>query len=99
MEELKPFLDLLADTINLTIVALMCLGYLLKYTEQVRNQFIPLVLWGVAITVTPYMLALTPGMTYSHAIVEGFLRGTVYTVIAWTLHNKLLKKYLDPKLP
>jgi hypothetical protein len=91
----------LQKPIYLIIVALIAVGYLLKTLPFVSNRYIPAILGLLSLIVTPIMVDYAADtanhVTRLQAIVGGLLLGAVYWLIAWLLHNKVLK-FLQAKL-
>ena len=81
----------IAVTDNLIIVALICLGIILKNIEKFPNAHIPDVIFGVGLLASGYLIK---------PIAVGILKGVVYSAIAMLIYEVILKriiKYLQSK--
>lgn len=92
---------------QLVVVFLIMTGYLLKMIPKFPNRYIPFINIGVAGILSPFLVAWPSPQSMDHdiryieiaawlqSIISGFLLG----IVAWICHAKLLKKYVDDKIP
>lgn len=93
---LTDFLSQLYGLPGYVLVCLSCiaLGYLLKLCRSFPNTGIPLscVLWGMLFNL---LIAPSPAAGSSRRIwaVTHLLVGMIVGLVAWLIHNKVLKRY------
>lgn len=104
MDTFQSILDLLHSLYGApgyVVVFLSCIafGYLAKASKFVPNDKIPLFifLWG---TIWNLLLAdtRTPGYSLRLWVARNLLVGFIIAGLAWLIHNRFLKSWLDPKL-
>lgn len=94
--QLSDFLGQLYGLPGYVLVCLSCIvvGYLLKLWPKFPNAAIPLVcvLWGVIFNplIAPFSATHSPLRIW---LVTHMLVGTVVGLIAWLIHNKILKRF------
>ena len=98
MDTLLKINDQLMNAPAGVLVALfaIALGYILKGADFFPNSRIPLVVVLVCAVVFPALLYSSDhqGSNVLRNIIVGFIIGFV----AWTLHARILSRWLDPKL-
>jgi len=93
---------------TLLIFTLWITGYVMKLLPQrwVPNQVIPLANFGLAIVMTPFLVAWPEpgqqmlGLKYpdASAWIQTIDRGILFWALAWFTHAKFLRKLIDDKL-
>lgn len=89
------------------VVFLIMLGYALKMFPAIPNRFIPLVNFvagpALAVFLLPWPATgmIDPGLRYPDvaAWLMLIMTGFLLACIAWMLHAKFLRKFIDEKIP
>lgn len=89
------------------VVYLVMIGYALKMFPSFPNKHIPLVNFMVGPILTMFIVDwptsgnMPPGVRFPEiaAWLTAVLQGLLLACIAWISHAKLLRKYIDDKVP
>lgn len=110
MELISPMLDYMTSWHGppLVIMFLIVNGYMLKMVRVFPNRFIPLVNMGLSVVLTVFVVNWPdPAETWMVKVkwpaiaawATVLMQGLLFNFAAWALHAKLLRKWIDEKVP
>ena len=89
------------------IACIVMLGYALKMISGFKNKYIPLVSFAVGPPLTMILVGwpepgnMAPNLRWPEAAawVTSFIQGFLFACIAWISHAKILRRFIDDKIP